>query len=256
MLIATVGKGVDRIQSELSQDQSLKGGFGVHLGGVSANFRKEIKPYEKFEVWTRVLCWDGKWLYLVQHFVREDAVRPGKWLLQPWRKVDQRGAMQGQVEGRRNGQAVNGSAVVGGDAEGVKRAPSPHPAIFASVIAKYVFKKGRLTIPPERVLRASELLPPKPEGEGATPPVSMTPTTDSTSNDAAATSAAEKLTPAGAEELIDASLRASGEDADVWDWARVEKERLRGMKIAEVYSKLDALNDEFSGDGAEVLGQY
>jgi hypothetical protein len=33
----------------------------VALGGISCLFKKEILPYKKYEMWTRVLCWDRKW---------------------------------------------------------------------------------------------------------------------------------------------------------------------------------------------------
>jgi hypothetical protein len=42
----------------------------------------------------------------------------------------------------------------------------------------------------------------------------------------------------------------------VWDWARVERERARGMEVAEHMAGLDALMAEFPGDGAPVLGQW
>ncbi|KAF3172766.1 hypothetical protein TWF106_002230 [Orbilia oligospora] len=41
----------------------------VALGGVMSLFRREIKPYEKYEVWSRVLGWDNKWFFVVSHFV-------------------------------------------------------------------------------------------------------------------------------------------------------------------------------------------
>ncbi|KAK6525480.1 hypothetical protein TWF694_005614 [Orbilia ellipsospora] len=41
----------------------------VALGGVMSLFRREIKPYEKYEVWSRVLGWDDKWFWVVSHFV-------------------------------------------------------------------------------------------------------------------------------------------------------------------------------------------
>ncbi|KAF3917176.1 hypothetical protein ABW20_dc0103229 [Dactylellina cionopaga] len=41
----------------------------VALGGVMSLFRREIKPYEKYEVWSRVLSWDEKWFWVVSHFV-------------------------------------------------------------------------------------------------------------------------------------------------------------------------------------------
>lgn len=261
---------MDRTRRELEREDRTKGllgwgkgegeGFGLRLGGVSANFRKEIKPFERFEVWTRVLAWDRKWLYVVQHFVRP-GVRLGRYLLQPWRKGTAGGAKEAAAskvaKKSSNGHVVAAAAGGEGEAGKAKSAPA-HSAIFASVIAKYVCKKGRLTIPPERVLRASGLLPPKPEGgDEASPPFSMMPSTDSTSFDAAAVSAAEELTLAGAEAMLDASMTAtSAAEGEVWDWARVEKERQRGMRIAEVYSRLDALNDEFLGDGADVLGDY
>ena len=211
----------------------------MNLGGVACNFRREIKPYEAFEVWTRVLTWDHKWLYIIGHFVKKGAVRPKSHTLQPWRK-----AKEGP-ETKRNTDAANATAEKQG----------PHPAIFATGISKYVFKKGRLTIPPERVLRASGLLPPRPANQER-PPVSVAPDTEATSNDAAFTSVAANLTPDNAGEVMAASLTAQDAESDEWTWERVEKERQRGMKIAELYNGLDMLNEEFTGDERPVLGMY
>lgn len=217
-----------------------KGGLEVRLGGVSCQFRKEIKPFEKFEVWTQVLCWDRKWLYLICHFVKPGVVRPKSYTLQPWRK----GRQQKDHEAESNGNA-DGNAT-----------PSPHPAIFATGIAKYVCKKGRLTISPERVLRASKLLPPKP-ADYETAPATSSPTSESTSNTAAAVSIVDQITPGNAEDVVVASLKA-GVDSEngEWTWEKVEEERKRGMKIAEMWGALDGLNGEFAGDGAVVLGRY
>lgn len=309
LLIATMGKGVDRTRKELEREEreekerkkdrrgngdekSSSGGsgggggsFGIRLGGVNANFRKEILPFEKFEIWTRVLAWDHKWLYIVQHFVRP-GVKPKSYLLQPWRKSSGGGGggAPGIISTERNDTAKaaagssNGhvtSATTGTSTSTSTETKPPgsssspaHSAIFASVIAKYVVKKGRRTIPPERVIKAAGLLPPKPEesqgNDNTTLSVGgITPdTTESTSIDATALSysaveeAEEELTPAAAEAMLEASMTAATEDEAVWDWKRIEEERRRGMKIAEVYGRLDALNDEFWGEGAEALGQY
>ncbi len=214
-----------------------KGRFEIRLGGVSCQFRKEIKPYERFEVWTRVLCWDQKWFYVICHFVKPGVVRPRGYTLQPWRK--------GEHKKERNGTA-DGTA-----------APSPHPAIFATGIAKYVCKKGRLTIPPERVLRASKLLPAKPADCESPPATSTsTPTPESTENTAAAASMVDKIAPGNAEDVVVASLRAKGdEEGGEWTWERVEGERRRGMRIAEMWGALE-LNGELRGDGGVVLGRY
>ena len=42
----------------------------------------------------------------------------------------------------------------------------------------------------------------------------------------------------------------------IWDWTRVEEERLRGLKIAEAFAKLDASSEEFMGDDRPALGLY
>lgn len=34
--------------------------FTMPLGGVSCNFKKELKPYEAYDMWTRILSWDNK----------------------------------------------------------------------------------------------------------------------------------------------------------------------------------------------------
>ncbi|KAF5864600.1 hypothetical protein ETB97_007158 [Aspergillus alliaceus] len=40
------------------------------LGGVSCIFRREIKPWQRYDLVSRVLCWDDKWLYIVSHFLK------------------------------------------------------------------------------------------------------------------------------------------------------------------------------------------
>ena len=39
------------------------------LGGVSCAFKWEIKPYERYLMWSRILCWDEKWFWVVTWFV-------------------------------------------------------------------------------------------------------------------------------------------------------------------------------------------
>lgn len=205
---------------------------------MSVNFKREIRPYEGFELWTRVLTWDDKWLFIVGHFVRKGLVEPKGYLLQPWRKV-------GGTEGK--ARVENGT----GESTGL------HPHIFATGIAKYVFKKGRLTIPPERVLRASGLLPPRPTNEEPPPPpTSTTPDPAITSNDIAITSAAATLKPDNADEIIAASLTANDAESEEWTWERVERERKRGLEVAEMYNGLEVLNGEFTGEEQPVLGRY
>ncbi|MCJ1389644.1 hypothetical protein MMC18_002501 [Xylographa bjoerkii] len=105
-----------------------KGSFGIILGGVACNFRREIKPYEAVDIYTRVLSWDRKWLYLVSYVVKKGS-RPVAYTLQPWKK-------------------------------GTRKATQP--VVCATSVAKYVFKQGRMTISPELVLQEAGFLPAKP----------------------------------------------------------------------------------------------
>lgn len=131
------------------------------------------------------------------------------------------------------------------------------PTLLATALTKYVVKKGRLTIPPERVLRSSGFLPPRPEGAGETPAT----TSNDISGVATPADGKEGLTTATG--VVDNSLvrevlkmdadkvpgRATLEeekklnseswDAEEWTWERIEQERLRGLKVVEGYSTLD-----------------
>ena len=241
-------RGMVQVREELKAD---KGGFGLGLGGVHCSFRREIKPFERFEIWTRVLAWDRKWLYIVSHLVKEGKVKPKGYSLQPWRKVVGRKSEEKAKSGA-NGHA-NGNP---------ETSAQPNPAIFASAIGKYVFKKGRLTIAPSRILEASGYIPPKPvdvptpaatpspmaEGAGSTP--------IPTSREPALAAAVERLSSKKADEILNTSLSAQTEEDDEWDWRRVEDERVRGMKLAELFNGLDGLSSEFHGEGDDALGIF
>jgi len=118
---------------------AVKGRLSVNLGAVSAHFAREIAPYESYDVWTQVLSWDRKWIYLVSHFVRPGVVKPKGWLLQPLRHASKPAKGAGQKD-------------VGGDEVWRK-------AVFTTSVAKYVIKKGRLTIAPTECMEMSGLLP-------------------------------------------------------------------------------------------------
>lgn len=111
--------------------------FGLALGAVSCTFKREVKPYEAYDMWTRILSWDEKWIYIVTHFVRKDAAQARSISLYPKQKS--------QDHSRENGTAEKFD---------------PKNGIIASALSKCVFKQGRKTLSPEFMLRASGLLPP------------------------------------------------------------------------------------------------
>ena len=294
-----------------------KGMVKVMLGGVHCSFRREVGIYQPYEIWTRVLAWDRKWLFVVSHFVEKGAVRPGSCILQPGKKGDGVGRKsQSRRDGKSertvvgemgtddgvpttsasaNGQPNNAQGHVGGDIPQQQQ----HPAILASSIAKYVFKKGRLTIPPARILQASNLLPPEPSSSSsssssssvstasATPPatastattndndndndVDVTTTTTFTenNNEEAGLESNGGVAPTLAGEAVHALFESNltpeprnnvgeseGEGKD-WTWEAMESERIGGMEVAGLMSRLDGgLGREFRGEGVGVLGRY
>ena len=238
-------RGITRTGRELWAQNGYKGPkrVWIMLGGVSCNFRREIKPYQAFEIWTRVLSWDHKWIYVITHFVKKGAVKPPGYTLQPGKKA-------GRPATKSSETSSNGSAS--------KDKSVPHSAIFATGISKYVAKHGRFTVPPERIIESSGLLPPKP-ADHATPQ----PTTDSPAVPLEGTavptepmSTVQDLTSSGAQDLLDVALSVKHTADGEWDWERVEQERRRGMAIAEGWTKLEALHDEFTGDERAALGHF
>ncbi|KAL9086206.1 MAG: hypothetical protein Q9165_007271 [Trypethelium subeluteriae] len=99
------------------------------LGAVASTFRKEIRPFARAKIWTRVLSWDSKWIYLVSHFVPEAPIRSSR--------ADQASA-----------------------------ATTRQPLVYATCVSKIVVKQGRQTIVPDEFLAACGLLP-ESSGDGS-----------------------------------------------------------------------------------------
>ncbi|KAK4151169.1 hypothetical protein C8A00DRAFT_36213 [Chaetomidium leptoderma] len=121
----------------------VQGSFGIGLGAVFCSFRKEIGPLQGYEMWSRILSWDRKWLYLVTHFVVKGKVRPTAW------------------DRKRMGPTRDRVQKADGSGETVDFGQY----VIATAISKYVFKLGRFTVHPALVIEAAGLLPERP-GEG------------------------------------------------------------------------------------------
>ncbi|KAG9247378.1 hypothetical protein BJ878DRAFT_435483 [Calycina marina] len=119
------------------------GKWGIMLGSVMCSFKREIGMYEGFEMWSRLLCWDRKWIYIVSHFVKKGTVKPSAYVL-----------TDGSWFGGKGYKKVGGKGT----------AELDEKSIYASAISKYVIKLGRMTIHPEVTLEASEMLPERPGG--------------------------------------------------------------------------------------------
>ncbi|EHY55009.1 Thioesterase lcsJ [Exophiala dermatitidis] len=195
-----------------------RGRLAVILGSVHTSFHREIAPYERYEVRSRVLGWDRKWIVVASWFIRP--------------------AKRGKEE-----------------------------VLLASALSKYVVKKGRFTVPPERCFATAGWLPPKPadsekpQAEAAKEAASE-PSADTTPEGlqasvpepalAATTELVEKLETT-TEKVSQSDVTESREPStasfkeDDWDWHRIEKERLRGLAVAANWLALDQeLLEEFS----------
>lgn len=51
----------------------LKRGWRPVMGGIVVRYRRSILPFERFDVRSRVLGWDEKWIYL-EHIVEKNGV--------------------------------------------------------------------------------------------------------------------------------------------------------------------------------------
>lgn len=180
----------------------------VALGGISCLFKREIKPYAKYEMWTRILCWDRKWFYLVTHLVKPGVGKPKGWTLQPWRRH------KGEVK------SVDKEKLLS--------------AVYATAIAKYVVKEGRRTISPEQVLRDADMVPVKPEGW----------VYDESSE-------ANGHANGDANGVLPEAVKAQD-----WTWDVIEKERLRGLEIAQNFAEMDGMHEYFDGGKDGALGEF
>jgi hypothetical protein len=227
------------------------GNLLIALGSVACFFHREIAPYQRYEIWTRLLCWDKKWLYLVSYFVEAGAIAPEEYVLQPQ---------------NRWGKPRKPKARAGETAE--QRQTRLRKKIFATSIATYVVKKGRLTIPPEVVLQRSGLLPEKPADAPSVfyvPPVSTATTplngsgNGSPIGSTAANSQVETASAADSEATLADEVYYPGsfvKGDDEWTWDIVEKERQRGLRFANVFDSMNSMRDDFDVEQKSVLGRY
>ncbi|KAH7010607.1 uncharacterized protein B0I36DRAFT_57619 [Microdochium trichocladiopsis] len=241
-----------------------RGKFGVMLGSVSCSFKREIRPFARYDMYSRVLAWDRKWMYIVTHFLE-----PG---------------------------------VAGGSGKHAPGKPLPagwEKKVYATAISKYVFKIGRLTVHPAVLIGASGLLPERPGGWVTAPPEGQE---SSSSNSSSNSSSGVSTPPAGAgaaaqngsapvvEEEKEAKVQANGsadategtngaakpaepvaaalsttaESEDTfraavdgeWDWRRTEAELQRGLAYASHFAALEGLHGEFRGTEEGMLGRF
>lgn len=197
-------------------------------------------------MWTRVLSWDRKWVYIVTHFVRKDAVKPKQFSIYPRQKNKD---------------------------PGTRSVDKAEEAIIASALSKVVFKKGRMTIPPEVMLQASCLLPPRPANlaplqtdfhaasarKNVSQEIFDIPFRFFENLDLVWEAARNALIPEPEVERHqtrdDSPDGTMAEHTNSWTVESVEKERLRGLEVANKLAGLEGLSHEFTAE-ADALGKH
>lgn len=207
----------------------VKERFLIMLGGVHCSFKREIGIYQGYEMWSRILCWDRKWVYVITHFVKKGAVKPSAYIV-----ADGTWFGKGYKE-------VKGHYSKGADVD--------EKAIFASAISKYVVKLGRLTVHPEVLLGASGLLPPRPGGWHSMASGESTPEESAVVESDNGDKMEESM------EVVETN-EAQEHDSNEWDWKRIDAKNKEGLKYAEHFAALDGLNSEFSGSSGPALGKF
>jgi len=250
--------------------EGYKGPFSIILGSVHTSFLREIKPYERYSIRSRILGWDNKWILIHSVFVRpkttKDRQREAKEQL---RKANTAAANKTNSNSNTEQSISNPNG-------------AKEEILLATCLSKYVVKKGRFTVPPERCFRSAGWLPEKPV-DAETPPITLdtsaspTPTLTSEALNSAATITESDLrrrvqaNAAKAAESLRSSTTTSDNDAKAksrpekddndaerachiaasrWKWDDIDDERRRGLEVAEHWLRLDGrLKELWEGEG-------
>lgn len=143
-------------------------------------------------------------MYVVTYFLPKGTAKPKEWL----------DPKMGGLQTHKEKKGENGEA----------QEPEWEKKILATSVAKYVFKKGRITVNPAVFLEDSGLLPERPGGWMS----------------------GENQIGDETQDVSEISLEEDGE----WDWKRVEAQRRRGWKYASQLAGLDDIVSEFDADVA------
>ena len=228
------------------------------LGGVTCTFKRELKPYRKYEIWTRVLSWDEKWVYVISHIVKPDSANPTAYSDQPWKK---NGTGDHSSFGKKTVSKAEGcsdpareSAKFAQPSSSASTSSTVHPGIYAVSIAKYAFKQGRLTIPPTVFLQACDLLPASPAVSSGYMADAPTPTRDAPLSSSVDfdTSVPDfrRTTVPSKENLVS---RDGGRDGL---WQALEARRMQHLGLAKHMAGLDEGLGLFTGDEVVAFARY
>lgn len=228
LLSFLVFHGMSKTHKELAAE-GKNGVMTAMLGSTYTHFKREIPTGHPYEVWSRILTWDQKWLYIVTYFVQKGKIVP-------------KTSVTDIINDRKhNAENVNASNKAFKWQKNLSRS-DVEQSIFGTSISKCVFKKGRMTVSPERVLTASGLLSTATSDKSA---VDLTGPQDGID--------LETKDPFSKETTTQYSNNELGEE--------IEEERVKGMRFAYLISELEdlqgqLLKDQELSNGVITLGTF
>ncbi|OJD14848.1 hypothetical protein AJ78_04852 [Emergomyces pasteurianus Ep9510] len=194
------------------------GKLSVLLGSVYCSFKKEIPPYELYEMQSRIAGWDEKWLYVITYFLRP-AKRKGE---------------------RKTVLAAGISQYV------IKKGR------LTIKPARVLRAGGLIPDPPAGAGASSPLSNGTPNVSSEIPSASSTPPVRGEANNDTGEGLEEGLVRevlalTESSDLNQASLEnekrgssSSSWDQEEWTWERIEERRLKGLEIVKAFIGLDA----------------
>lgn len=224
LLIAGFKQGAKNLEKD-----GHKGRLSVILGSVHTSFHREIKPYELYEVRSRVLGWDQKWLVIASFFIRpatkkgkdevllasalsKYVVKKGRFTVSPTRCLTTAGWLPPAPENSNSSPAQAASSTSG----------TPLPSTLTPLI-QVGGKSDTAT----------------PDGIAAPIPESAAEVTAAVV-EKLESAAAEAATSSAQASLADPLLPLTKLDkSGAWDWHRIDMERLRGLQVAANWLDLD-----------------
>lgn len=199
----------------------------VALAGVTALFRREIKPFEKYEMRSRVLAWDGKWLFVVSHFLKTGKQKQGE---DPQKRIFASCLSKYVFKAGRKtippDEVLTLSGLIPPRPEGV---PAPLYPEASSGSSSSNTPHGSMTPIPS--LQPSAAVP-------VPAPV------QSQENAAAASTLGDSTYDMVVDRVLEKSLECNADEGAGWTYGRIERERRKGMEICKAFLGLDGLDGE------------
>ncbi|EPS25782.1 hypothetical protein PDE_00718 [Penicillium oxalicum 114-2] len=219
--VGLVSKELDQEFLEMSQKEGKRAPkrkpIMIVLGSVYCSFKREIKPFERYEVHSKVISWDKKWLYILSSFMRPASraggertllatalskyvVKKGRLTVEPGRILRLAGFLPTPPAGH---SAAKFNADSSAEASAVDTPVSSEGITAAGGVdgplAREILKLNDDELPSREAL----------------------------------------------EEQRDTNAKSW--DSNEWSWERIEQERLRGLRVVDGYINLDAqLSAEWS----------